>query len=131
LTIPINDPAALAAAAQRLIDQPGLRNRLACGAHRRAAEEFDHLMMARRSLAIYRRAIRGEPAPVMIDPAPVARETSVDDFDLGADLLGLGLLAAGRDQQPDNIPQAVGELRGTNYQNESSAPLFREPLRRD
>jgi rhamnosyl/mannosyltransferase len=61
LTVPMDDPAALAAAANRLLDEPGLRDRLVAGARRRAIEEFDHRVMAERSLAIYRRILR--PAP--------------------------------------------------------------------
>jgi rhamnosyl/mannosyltransferase len=57
LTVPINDPVALAAAARRLLSEPGLRARLAAGARRRAVEEFDHVVMAERSLEIYRQII--------------------------------------------------------------------------
>jgi rhamnosyl/mannosyltransferase len=56
LTVPLNDPTALAAAARRLLDEPGLRERLSVGARRRAADEFDHRQMARRSLDLYRGA---------------------------------------------------------------------------
>jgi glycosyltransferase involved in cell wall biosynthesis len=48
LTVPVNDSAALAAAANRLIAEPGLREKLA------AADR----VMAERSLAVYRDAIR-------------------------------------------------------------------------
>lgn len=61
LTVPINDPVALADAAQRLLNEPGLRDRLADGARRRAIEEFDHRVMAQRSLDIYDRVLRDEP----------------------------------------------------------------------
>jgi rhamnosyl/mannosyltransferase len=54
LTVPVNDPAALAAAANRLLHEPGLRDRLAAAGRERAASEFDHRTMAERSLAIYR-----------------------------------------------------------------------------
>lgn len=57
LTVPINDPRALAAAAQRLRDDEGLRTRLASGARRRAREEFDHMVMGKRSIEIYERAL--------------------------------------------------------------------------
>lgn len=53
LTVPPGDPAALAAAANRLLGDPGLRGALAAGGRRRAAAEFDHRAMAARSLAIY------------------------------------------------------------------------------
>lgn len=54
LTVPIDDPAAFAAAAKRLLSEPGLRDRLAAGAVREAAERFDESVMVDRSLEIYR-----------------------------------------------------------------------------
>jgi rhamnosyl/mannosyltransferase len=54
LTVPVNDAAAFASAAQRLLDEPGLRERLAAGGRARAAAEFDQHSMAERCLAIYR-----------------------------------------------------------------------------
>jgi rhamnosyl/mannosyltransferase len=54
LTVPVNDPEALAAAARRLLTEPGLRARLTDAARRRAAAEFDHRVMAERSLVAYR-----------------------------------------------------------------------------
>lgn len=54
LTVPVNDPAALAAAAKRLLEAPRLRERLAAGGRMRAASEFDHCVMAERSLEVYR-----------------------------------------------------------------------------
>jgi rhamnosyl/mannosyltransferase len=62
LTVPVDDPIALALAAQRLLTEPGLRDRLAAAARERAIREFDHRTMAERSLAIYRRILAGEPA---------------------------------------------------------------------
>jgi rhamnosyl/mannosyltransferase len=59
LTVPINDPQALAAAARRLLAEPGLRQRLAANARARAAAEFDHRVMARRSLDLYRTVKEG------------------------------------------------------------------------
>jgi rhamnosyl/mannosyltransferase len=56
LTVPVEDPAALAAAARRLLGEPGLRRRLADGARRRSAREFDDGLMGRRSLDAYRGA---------------------------------------------------------------------------
>jgi rhamnosyl/mannosyltransferase len=53
LTVPVNDPAAFAAAARRLLDEPGLRDRLAAGARARAIAEFQCEATARRSLALY------------------------------------------------------------------------------
>jgi rhamnosyl/mannosyltransferase len=60
LTVPVNDPAALAAAARRLLDEPGLRERLAAEAVRQAVDRFDHRVMAGRSLDIYRAVIEAE-----------------------------------------------------------------------
>jgi rhamnosyl/mannosyltransferase len=57
LTVPINDPAALAAAAKRLLTEPGLRERLAGAGRIRAADEFDHRIMAARSLEVYRSVV--------------------------------------------------------------------------
>jgi rhamnosyl/mannosyltransferase len=57
LTVPVNDPGALAAAARRLLAEPGLRDRLTAAARRRAADEFDHRVMAERSLGLYRRVL--------------------------------------------------------------------------
>jgi glycosyltransferase involved in cell wall biosynthesis len=54
LTVPVNDAAAFAAAANRLLNEPGLRNRLAAGARQRAIGEFDQTIMAERCEAIYR-----------------------------------------------------------------------------
>ena len=59
LTVPMNDPAALAAAANRLLSEPGLRERLAAGGRQRA-DEFGHRVMAERSLDIYREVIAAE-----------------------------------------------------------------------
>ena len=53
LTVPVNDPAAFAAAALRLLEEPGLRDRLAAGARARAIAEFQCEAMGRRSLALY------------------------------------------------------------------------------
>jgi rhamnosyl/mannosyltransferase len=53
LTVPVNDPAAFAAAARRLLDEPGLRDRLAAGARARAVAEFQSESAARRSIALY------------------------------------------------------------------------------
>lgn len=56
LTVRVNDPPAFATAARRLIDEPGLRERLSVVAKRRA-DEFDWLTMGERSLEIYRSVI--------------------------------------------------------------------------
>lgn len=52
LTVPINDPFALAKAARRLLKEPGLRDRLA-NASRKRAEYFNHINMAQRSFEFY------------------------------------------------------------------------------
>ncbi|CAN5913743.1 glycosyltransferase [soil metagenome] len=62
LTVPMDDPEALAASARRLLDEPGLRDRLATEARARAVREFDHRVMARRSLALYEHVLSGAPA---------------------------------------------------------------------
>jgi rhamnosyl/mannosyltransferase len=62
LTVAVNDPKALATAARQLLDDPALRARLITAASRRAAEEFDHRVMAERSLAVYRSVLTGKAA---------------------------------------------------------------------
>ena len=57
LTVPVNDPAALAAASRRLLHEPGLRERLAATAREQAVARFDHRLMAERSLEIYRQIL--------------------------------------------------------------------------
>ena len=52
LTVPLNDPHALAMAAKRLLTEPGLRRRLT-QAGRLRAEQFDQIKMAKRSFEIY------------------------------------------------------------------------------
>lgn len=59
LTVPMNDAAALAAAARRLQEEPGLRDRLAEGGRARAQREFGCREMATRSLEIYRQVLMG------------------------------------------------------------------------
>jgi glycosyltransferase involved in cell wall biosynthesis len=61
LTVPVDDPVALANAANRLVTEPGLRDRFAAAAQRRAIREFDHRVMAERSLSIYRHVLTGTP----------------------------------------------------------------------
>jgi rhamnosyl/mannosyltransferase len=57
LTVPINNSVALAQAAQRLLDEPDLRDRLSVASRDRARREFDHMTMAQRSLEIYKQAL--------------------------------------------------------------------------
>jgi rhamnosyl/mannosyltransferase len=58
LTVPLDDPAAFAAASRRLLEEPGLRDRLARAAREQTLERFDHRVMAEHSLAIYRAVAR-------------------------------------------------------------------------
>jgi rhamnosyl/mannosyltransferase len=53
LTVPVDDPIALANAANRLMGKPGLRERLGAAGRERAIREFDHEVMAARSLEVY------------------------------------------------------------------------------
>ncbi|ATB45464.1 glycosyltransferase [Corallococcus macrosporus] len=62
LTVPVGDAAALAAAARRLVEEPGLARRLGRGARERAVAEFRHDVMAWRSLSLYAEAL-GRPIP--------------------------------------------------------------------
>jgi rhamnosyl/mannosyltransferase len=59
LTVPVNDPTAFAAAALRILDEPGLRDRLASGARERAINEFHCESMGRRSHEFYLRVLAG------------------------------------------------------------------------
>jgi glycosyltransferase involved in cell wall biosynthesis len=59
LTVPVNDPAAFAAAALRLLEEPGLRDRLAAGARARAISEFRCDAMGNRSKQLYSILLRG------------------------------------------------------------------------
>jgi rhamnosyl/mannosyltransferase len=61
LTVPVNDPVALAAAARRLLFEAGLRERLARQAVARCHAEFEDRVMGRRSLELYRTALAGGP----------------------------------------------------------------------
>jgi rhamnosyl/mannosyltransferase len=63
LTVPVDDPASLARAAGRLLDERGLRERLAEGGRERVRRDFDHRVMAERSIGIYREML-GAEAPV-------------------------------------------------------------------
>jgi rhamnosyl/mannosyltransferase len=63
LTVAVDDAPALAAAARRLVDEPGLRERLAEGGRRRAVSGFDDRLMGLRSLHMYRQAC------VLADPS--------------------------------------------------------------
>src|SRR5581483_2958020 len=58
LTVPVNDAAAFARAARRLAEDDALRARFADSGRKRAQQEFDHRVMAQRTLAVYERVIR-------------------------------------------------------------------------
>jgi glycosyltransferase involved in cell wall biosynthesis len=58
LTVPMGDAEALARAARRLLEEPGLAERLGQGARARALEQFRHDVMAERSLALYADVLR-------------------------------------------------------------------------
>ncbi|MDK2408786.1 glycosyltransferase [Aphanizomenon sp. PH219] len=59
LTVPINNSKALAEAANRLLRQPGLRNRLVKASQDRA-EYFNHISMGERSLNMYDKILSSE-----------------------------------------------------------------------
>ena len=59
LTVAVNDPEALADAARRAADRAWPARPPDAAARRRAVDEFDHRVMAERSLAIYRRVLAG------------------------------------------------------------------------
>jgi len=63
LTIPVGDSRALAAASRRLLDEPGLRDRMSRQAIERAHVEFDDGVMARRCLSFYGSALAASVAP--------------------------------------------------------------------
>jgi rhamnosyl/mannosyltransferase len=60
VTIPVDDSDALAAAANQMLRNPAWRNSLAVGAQNRAQEQFDHMTMARLSLARYHGVLRNK-----------------------------------------------------------------------
>ncbi len=62
LTVPMDDPEALAAAARRLLDEPGLRERLGRAGRERALREFDCRVMAQRSVQAYEAVLEGQRA---------------------------------------------------------------------
>ncbi len=63
LTVPVDDPAALAQAAWRLAVEPGLRERLGKAGRERACAEFDQRLMAERSLQLYERVVDAASRP--------------------------------------------------------------------
>jgi rhamnosyl/mannosyltransferase len=61
LTIPMGDVDGLVEASRRIVEEPGLRARLAAGARARAIAEFDDRLMAKRSLELYGSLIVSTP----------------------------------------------------------------------
>jgi rhamnosyl/mannosyltransferase len=82
LTVPVGDAEALAAAANRLTGEPGLRERLGAAGRERAVREFDHRVMARRSLAFYGGVLGGRP-----EAGPAAAGSPEDDAEADPALL--------------------------------------------
>ena len=78
LTVPMDDPEALAAAATRLASDPDLRARLSTTARARARDEFDQRTMAERSIAVYERVLSRRTASR--PPSLVRLEDWVDDM---------------------------------------------------
>lgn len=58
LTIPINDPSALVQASRRLLNGPGLRDRLSQEARRQAVERFSASVMVQRAERFYQQVCR-------------------------------------------------------------------------
>lgn len=81
LTVPVDDAPALAAAANRLLDDPALRDRLSAAGRKRAADRFADGTMAARSLDLYRRVLDRRPSAA-------ADATAADEPDL--ELVGVG-----------------------------------------
>jgi len=71
LTVPINDHLALARAAQRLLDEPRLRDRLVKGSYDRL-QEFDHVTMAKRSIKLYNDSL-GYPNKAFVELPKIYR----------------------------------------------------------
>jgi glycosyltransferase involved in cell wall biosynthesis len=87
LTVPIEDPEALAAAATRLLVEPGLRDRLSLHARQRASTEFHHLHMARRCLEAYVTAANLDPARIDAGGLLTSRDSPFDRAPCDAPLI--------------------------------------------
>jgi len=59
LTVAPGDPAALAAALNALLDDPGRRAEMGAAARRRVREQFGAELMAQRTLELYREVVAG------------------------------------------------------------------------
>lgn len=70
LTVPPSDPAALARAIGRLLDDPDLRARYGRAARLRVEQEFSRETMTRRMVQLYREVLGGSPAELRPDAAP-------------------------------------------------------------
>jgi rhamnosyl/mannosyltransferase len=124
LTVPVNDADAMARAARRLLEEPGLRERLAAGALCRVRQEFDHETMAARTLAIYRRAV--ERRAGTMTSAPVhsrLREWVRRTTGAGDDIVEV---FGARDRGLTAAHPTAADLAHARL-----APLRRQPLRRD
>jgi len=64
LTVPAENPGALAAAINQLLDDPSLRRSLGASARMRAEAEFSVDVMARRTMALYDEVIAADESPV-------------------------------------------------------------------
>lgn len=69
LTSPMDDAPRFAASANRLLEESGLRERLATAGRKRASTEFDHRVMAVRSLDVYQAILRENSRQVPLLPA--------------------------------------------------------------
>ena len=76
LTVAVDDPEALADAAIRLAGDRALRDRLGAAARERATLEFDHRLMARRTLAVYDRVLARIPAAPEPPRTPAVAEAA-------------------------------------------------------
>jgi rhamnosyl/mannosyltransferase len=63
LTVPVGDPKALASAAQRLLDDPQLREQFGRAGRERARQEFCHTVMHGRWSQVYRRCLNDMTIP--------------------------------------------------------------------
>jgi hypothetical protein len=62
----MGDVDGLVEASRRMIEEPGLRARLAAGARARAIAEFDDSLMAQRSLDLYKSLMHQRPPTIEV-----------------------------------------------------------------